>query len=105
MATREERYNQADKLKEEGKLPEAVDVLTQLALEEPDYALTFFALAKHCAALGRHEDAVKYALRAVELEPEDSFSYTALSVIYQRAGKIREAEDAKAKAHSMGHRH
>jgi hypothetical protein len=34
----------------------------------------------------------------VELEPDDTFSYTALSVIYQRCGRIPEAEHAKAMA-------
>jgi hypothetical protein len=34
----------------------------------------------------------------VELEPDDGFSYTALSVIYQRCGRIAEAEHAKAMA-------
>lgn len=104
MATRDERYNEADKLKEDGRLPEAVAMLEQLAADEPDFPLVHFALAKHYTSLGKHEDGIRHALKAVELEPNDAFSYTALSVIYQRAGKIREAEDAKAKAHSMqGH--
>jgi Flp pilus assembly protein TadD len=44
-------------------------------------------------------------LRACELEPNDAFSFTALSVTFQRAGKIQEAEDAMAHARTlqMGH--
>jgi hypothetical protein len=40
--------------------------------------------------------AVYHAKKVVELEPDDTFSYTALSVIYQRCGMIPEAEHAKA---------
>ena len=38
-----------------------------------------------------------------EIEPDDTFSYTALSVIYQRCGKIPEAEHAKAIAFNKQH--
>ena len=46
------------------------------------------------------EKAVYHAKKVVELEPDDTFSYTALSVIYQRCGMIPEAEHAKAIAFS-----
>jgi hypothetical protein len=36
-----------------------------------------------------------------ELEPNDPFSFTALSVTLQRAGKIPEAEEALARARMM----
>ena len=42
--------------------------------------------------------AIAHAQKVVELEPDDAFSYTALSVIYQRCGRIPEAEHAKAMA-------
>ena len=45
------------------------------------------------------EEAIYHAQKVVELEPEDTFSYTALSVIYQRCGRIPEAEEAKARAY------
>jgi Flp pilus assembly protein TadD len=46
----------------------------------------------------RTEQAIAHAKKVVELEPDDAFSYTALSVIYQRCGRIPEAEHAKAMA-------
>ena len=55
-------------------------------------------LAKLYADLAKAEKAIEHAKKVVELEPEDTFSYTALSVIYQRCGKIPEAEHAKAMA-------
>ena len=49
--------------------------------------------------LAESDKASEHAQKVVELEPDDTFSYTALSVIYQRCGKIPEAEEAKAKAY------
>ncbi len=45
------------------------------------------------------DKAIEHARKVVELEPDDAFSYTALSVIYQRCGRIPEAEHAKAMAY------
>jgi Flp pilus assembly protein TadD len=54
--------------------------------------------------LKRHEEAIQHAQKVCQLAPTDAFSFTAMSVTYQRAGKIPEAEDAMAKARSMqGH--
>jgi Flp pilus assembly protein TadD len=37
----------------------------------------------------------------VELEPNDPFSYTALSVACMRGGRIAEAEDALARSRTL----
>ncbi len=101
MPTPVEIYNQADALKEAGKVEEAVALLKELVEQEPGYSLAHSALAKHLTTLGRHDEAVAHALKVTELEPNDAFSYTALSVTYQRAGKIPEAEDAMARARTL----
>lgn len=105
MATREELYNQGDKLKDEGKLEEAAAKFQEALEADPNYALAHSALGVVCGKLGRHEEAIEHALRVCELEPQDPFSYTALSVIYQRAftGTQRReyitlAEEAMARA-------
>ena len=51
--------------------------------------------------VSRPEEAIVHARRVTELEPNDPFSFTQLSVIYQRCGKIPEAEDAMARAHAL----
>ncbi|MEQ9070450.1 MAG: tetratricopeptide repeat protein [Gimesia chilikensis] len=51
--------------------------------------------------MGKFDEAIEHAKKVTELEPEDNFSYLQLSVICQRCGRIAEAEDALAKAHSM----
>lgn len=94
VETREDRYAAAERLKDGGDLGAAVAALEALVADEPDFALAHSALAAWCTRLERHDDAVRHARRACELEPGDPFSYTALSVACMRAGRIPEAEDA-----------
>lgn len=101
MATREERYQAAETLKNGGQLAEAVTLLEGLVADHPDYALAYSALAAWCTRLERHDDAVRHARRVCELEPKDPFSYTALSVACMRGGRIAEAEDALARSRMM----
>ena len=108
MATVEELYAQGEKLKDEGLLEEAVAKFQESLEVDESYALAHFALAVVYGKLGRHEDAVRHGEQAVELDPGDPFSYTALSVTYQRAFAgtrnqhyIHKAEEALARARSM----
>ncbi len=101
MSTRDERYAEAERVKNTGDLAGAVSALEQLVVEEPDFALAHSALAAWCTRLERHQDAVRHARRVVELEPRDPFSYTALSVACMRAGMIPEAEDALARSRML----
>jgi len=106
MATSEQIYDEATKLKDAGQLDEAAAKLQELLAQEPDYALAHSALAVVYTRLRKHDEAIKHALRTCELEPQDAFSFTALSVTFQRAGKILEAEDAMARARAIqGHHH
>ena len=74
--------------------------------------LAHSALAVVLQKLGRHEEAIQHARRACELEPNDPFSFTALSVTYQRAFAgtnnmqyIRMAEDAMEQSRMLQSRH
>lgn len=98
---REERYAAAEQIKDAGDLAGAVAAMESLVAEEPEYALAHSALAAWCTRLERHEQAVRHARRACELEPRDPFSYTALSVACMRAGLIPEAEEALAKSRML----
>jgi tetratricopeptide (TPR) repeat protein len=111
MPTVQELYNEADRLKDAGHLEEAIAKLEQLVSQQETYALAHSALAVLYGKVRKHEEAVRHALRVCELEPNDAFSFTALSVTYQRAFAgtnqveyIRLAEEAMARAHMIGGR-
>ena len=101
MASREERYEAAERLKNDGQLAEAVVALEAVVVDHPDFALAHSALAAWCTRLERHDEAIRHARRVCELEPKDPFSYTALSVACMRAGLIPEAEDALARSRML----
>ncbi|MEY3175085.1 MAG: hypothetical protein RLZZ436_2999 [Planctomycetota bacterium] len=91
-------YDAAMKLKSQGDLEACIEALKALLVSFPDHVQTHMALAVYQQKQGRFDDAIQHAKRVTELEPNDAFSFTQLSVIYQRCGKIFEAEDAMARA-------
>lgn len=101
MATREERYEAAEAVKNAGDLAGAVVALEAVVADHPDFALAHSALAAWCTRLERHAEAVRHARRVCELEPADPFSYTALSVACMRGGLIPEAEEALARSRML----
>lgn len=111
MPTSHELYDEADRLKDDGKLDEAAAKLQEIVAQDPDFALAHSALAVVLGRLGRHEEAIEHGRKVCELQPQDAFSYTALSVTYQRAyagtgnmAYIRDAEDAMARSRTVqGH--
>jgi predicted Zn-dependent protease len=99
MASEVERYDEAIQLQQSGQLDEAVAKLEQLAADHPGYALAHAALSVFYQKLDRNDEAVEHAGKVCELEPEDPFSFVAMSTICQKAGRIEEAEKALARAH------
>src|SRR3954451_21356286 len=98
MPTPNELYDQAVDLRDAGDKPAAVAKLEEAVALDPAFAIGHGMLAKLFADLAESDKAIEHAKKVVELEPDDAFSYTALSVIYQRCGRIPEAEHAKAMA-------
>jgi predicted Zn-dependent protease len=94
MPLADQLYDEAIELQQAGKLDEAVGKLENLLGETPDYALAHAALSVFYGKLDRHEEAVEHARKVCVLEPDDPFSYMALSIVCQRAGKTTEAEQA-----------
>ena len=101
-------YDEADRLKDEGKLEEAVVKFEEALAIDPSYALAHSALAIVQQRLGKHDEALAHAQKVCELEPDDPFSFTALSVTYQRAYAgtnnmqyIQRAEDAMEKSRQL----
>jgi len=103
MPTPDELYDQATELRDQGDKPGAVAKLEEAVAIDPNFAIGHGMLAKLFIDLENPDKAIAHAQKVVELEPDDTFSYTALSVIYQRCGKIPEAEHAKAIAWEKQH--
>jgi tetratricopeptide (TPR) repeat protein len=98
MPTPDTLYDEAIELQQAGKLDEAVSRLESLAKSHPEFSLAHAALSAFYSKLGRHGEAVEQALLVCELDPDDPFSYMAKSLVCQRAGMVREAEEATAEA-------
>jgi Flp pilus assembly protein TadD len=98
MPTPNELYDQAADLRDQGNKEDAVAKLEEAVALDPAFAIGHGMLAKLYADLAKADQAIEHALKVAELEPDDAFSFTALSVIYQRCGRIPEAEHAKAVA-------
>lgn len=111
MTAANEMYDAAIKLRDAGDLEGAAAKLAEIEALDPAHVLTHSALAVILQKLKRFDEAIAHATKVTELEPTDPFSFTQLSVICQRCGKIPEAEDAMARARMLqaaaggGHRH
>jgi predicted Zn-dependent protease len=100
MPTPHELYDQAVDLRDQGDKPGAIAKLEEAVAADPSFSIGHGMLAKLYVDLAEADKAIAHAQKVVELEPDDTFSYTALSVIYQRCGRIPEAEHAKALAYN-----
>ncbi len=98
MSPADTLYDEAINLQQAGKLEEAVKRLEELAQSQPDYALAHAALSAFYSKQGRHGEAVEQAQLVCQLDADDPFSFMAMSLVCQRAGMIREAEEAMAEA-------
>lgn len=103
-----EKYSSVEKLIDDEKLEEAIAGLNEIVAADESFVLAHLALSRVYTKTGQHDLAIQHGEKAVELEPTESFNYTALSVTYQRAWAgtddqqyITKAEDAMAKAQSL----
>jgi Flp pilus assembly protein TadD len=103
MSTPYELYDQAIELRDKADKAGAVAKLMEAVTVDPKFAIGHGLLAKLYVDLADLDKAIDHAKAVVEIEPDDVFSYTALSIIYQRCGKIPEAEHAKALAFNKQH--
>lgn len=110
MSSVVELYAEAEKLKDNGNNVEAIEVLNKILELDSQHVLTHLTLGRLYTLTGQHELAITHNQKACELEPNDSFNFSALSVSCQRAYAgtgdrkyIQMAEDAMAHARSLNH--
>lgn len=108
MSDLHQKYSQIEKLIDQDQLEEAITGLQEIVDADDTFVLAHLALGRVYTKAGQHDLAIKHSERACELEPNDSFNFTALSVTYQRAWAgtqdqqfITKAEDAMAKAQML----
>ena len=103
-----ELYNQVEALIDAEKFDEAITGLEEIVKQDDTFVLAHLALARVYTKTGKHHEAIAHGERACQLEPEDPFNFTAMSVTYQRAWAgtqdhqfIAKAEEAMARAQSL----
>ncbi|MDR2763236.1 MAG: hypothetical protein LBB88_11575 [Planctomycetaceae bacterium] len=93
-----EQYDSYIELYRNGNVDEAIAGLNKLKESEPEFALTYNALAAFAKKNGNLEEAIKYAEEYCKLTPNDAFGYTILSAYYVEAGNRKMAEEAIAQS-------
>ena len=94
----DELFYEGSDLHGEGKHDQAMACFERCLRINPEHLDAL--LGKAMVHLGKKEfdAAIACGKRIVELAPDDILAHTNLSVFYQRAGRIAEAEEAAAKA-------
>lgn len=98
MSDAQTHYLAGLKLFGQNRFEEAIAEYEVALRAQPRWADVLNALATAQSKLGRQDDAVATIQRAIEVDPNDAFAYTSLSIFLQRQGKVPEAEAAAAKA-------
>ncbi|MGO8744465.1 MAG: hypothetical protein ACLQNE_00615 [Thermoguttaceae bacterium] len=98
MPTSEAIYDEAIQMQQAGNLEGAVGKLQDLAAQDPSYALAHSALSVFFSKMEKYDEAIEHARRVCQLEADDPFSFVALSLVCQKAGRIGEAEQALMQA-------
>jgi tetratricopeptide (TPR) repeat protein len=96
MAIFRDLFREGRQLQANKDFDAALEKLRQASELEEKTSTALQALAQCYTELGRHQEAIEIAKKAVEKEPDDQFSYISLSRAYQRGGFIPEAEYAMA---------
>jgi len=97
----EEIFYEGSDLQGEGRYDEALACFERCLAIDPEYADALLGKAMVHLARGETELAIEIGRRLAELYPNDVLTYTNLSMFYQRAGRIAEAEEAAAKARML----
>ena len=98
MADRTEHYKLGLKLYGQNKHREAIAEYERALAASPGWTEPMHGIALAHMHLGELEQAIAMGQKIVELDPNDAFAHTSLSMFYQRKGLIPEAEKEAAKA-------
>jgi tetratricopeptide (TPR) repeat protein len=96
MAAFKDLFRDGRQLQAAKNFEPAIEKFREASEVEEKTSTALQAMAQCYTELGRHQEAIDAAKKAVEKEPDDQFSYISLSRAYQRGGFIPEAEYAMA---------
>lgn len=96
-----EHYMKGLKLFGQNKHLEAIQEYRQALAVQPDFADALLAMATAQMNANLLDEAIASGRRLIEIDGEDPFAHTTLSMIYQRKGMIDEAEKEQAKARML----
>ena len=81
-----------------GELDDAVNAFRQVTAENPGYFDGWHALAMTLYKLDRYEESIAAGKKAAEIDPNNQFAWSSLSLAYNANKQKEEAEAAGAKA-------
>ena len=79
-----------------GRTSESITAYRSAIASNPAMAMAWNGLAMALAKHGEMDAAIEAAKHYVELDPDEPLAHTSLSMLYQQAGMIPEAEAEKA---------
>src|SRR5579863_9390665 len=98
MATNDELMDEGDSALAIGELDEAVKFFRQVTERDPQFQDGWHALAMALYKLDRYTESIEAGLRAAEIDPNNQFVWSSLSLAYNANKQKAEAEAAGAKA-------
>ena len=101
MADRLEHYKKALAFFGENNYLKAIEEYQAALKEDPDWPDGLHGLAMAQMNAGLLDDAITTGERLAEVNQNDPFVFTSLSMFYQRKGLLEEAEKASAKARML----
>jgi tetratricopeptide (TPR) repeat protein len=97
----EELFYEGSDLHGEGRYAEAMERFERCLAVDPNYGDALLGKAMVHLERGEYDEAIALGHRIAELSPDDVLSFTSLSMFYERAGRIKEAEEAGARARML----
>jgi len=85
----------------QGRHEDALVKFDEALALSPEWTEGLHGKAMALKQLERYDDAIAVGQRIVELDPNDPFAHTSLSIFYQLKGMIEEAETEGAKARML----
>ena len=98
MPTADEHYDRGVDLFAAGKYEEAITAYNEALSVDPGFVDALHGLAMAHAETGDLDAAIAAAKRITEASPDDPIGFTGLSMLYQRSGRIADAEAAANQA-------